>query len=104
MISMTDRICRHCGNHFQARTALLKNGNRCCFCSSACYHASTLKPVHDRFLANVRPAASGCHEWLGTRDSYGYGVLTVNGYQNTIRSGTGDDSRRVALLVPLPID
>jgi hypothetical protein len=36
-------------------------------------------PLAPRFAEKVRPHKSGCHTWIGTIKSNGYGVINVNG-------------------------
>ena len=42
-------------------------------------HTELPKPLVDRLARNLEVTASGCWEWIGTRNPKGYGKLTLSG-------------------------
>lgn len=83
------RPCKQCGAGFWATPGAVRRGRR--FCSNACYAASMVIPLADRFWARVSKSdeSDGCWLWAGTMDnSTGYGVIGLP------RTGVPAKSRR----------
>lgn len=48
------------------------------YCSFVCYQRRRIaRTMDERFWARVKPAANGCHEWTGSRQKYGHGMIRL---------------------------
>lgn len=67
------RVCLHCGTTF---TRTPKRKDVCC--SIPCANAHRKRPWQERFWEKVQKTES-CWIWTGSKDSFGYGRLNVDG-------------------------
>ena len=69
-------ICERCGKTFQRPPSDRTLAH--VYCSNACYHASRVIPLADRFWKFVQKTDS-CWLWTGAHDADGYGKIEFNG-------------------------
>lgn len=73
------RSCAQCGEDFSPKSwQTFLDWGTTRFCSRACVHDNLRQTVIERFNKyGFRNYQTGCLEWTGTLDEYGYGYLTV---------------------------
>ena len=74
-----ERICVKCGTPFLRRPIeIAKGGGR--YCSNRCKALDQRRASpEERLWSRIPQSPSGCWEWQGKRNKYGYGVLQVEG-------------------------
>lgn len=74
--SLASFVCQHCGRTFERPPS--DRSFQHVYCSDACYHASRVIPLADRFWKFVQKTDS-CWLWTGSLDAAGYGKIEFNG-------------------------
>jgi hypothetical protein len=69
-------ICEICQRAFTVDPYVVREG-RGKYCSTKCYHQSTIKPLPERFWSYVLKTED-CWLWQGGRSPTGYGVFSLN--------------------------
>lgn len=73
--------CAHCGAMLERKPAQVRKAKHQ-FCDSQCHNAFMRRPLVDpeaRFWQYVDKRESGCWEWTGWKNQYGYGRFSING-------------------------
>jgi len=70
--------CNWCKKSFQKKPADIKRTKRN-FCSKNCSGKYRIDKSNKSFSDNFQKVESGCWEWKGCKNKYGYGVKRVNG-------------------------
>lgn len=102
------RPCERCGRAYWLTQSMANRGRR--YCSRACYAASMVIPLVDRFWARVSKSEEpdGCWLWTGTMDrTTGYGVIGLprEGVPAKIRKSRTVGAHRVSWEIhygPIP--
>lgn len=77
-----ERRCEQCGVAFLVMRSRTRPGSGR-FCSRRCARTRSLA---DRFWSKVSVDDGGCWEWQGSRDHFGYGVLSGSRIQSSVKA------------------
>jgi hypothetical protein len=67
--------CLQCRKLFTTRPSRFLSGN--VFCGNRCRADNDMESSIDRFWHSITKAESGCWEWNGSMNAYGYGTISV---------------------------
>jgi hypothetical protein len=74
---MTQLICENCGVAFNVKPSVAKAG--CRFCSNPCRAEGMRVPASERWQDKYEhDRATGCWNWTGKINAYGYGVISLS--------------------------